>query len=74
MGSIPGSGRSPGEGNGNLIQYSCLQNLYGQRSLAGYSPKGCNELDTIKHAGRSLKQQHTRARSPKLSGCDFLIT
>ena len=24
-GSIPGSGRSPGEGNGNLIQYSCLE-------------------------------------------------
>ena len=25
-GSIPGSGRSPGEGNGNLLQYSCLGN------------------------------------------------
>jgi len=24
-GSIPGSGRSPGEGNGNLLQYSCLE-------------------------------------------------
>ena len=26
MGSIPGSGRSPGEGNGNLLKYSCLKN------------------------------------------------
>ena len=26
MGSIPGLGRSPGEGNGNLLQYSCLGN------------------------------------------------
>ena len=26
MGSIPGSGRSPGEGNSNLLQYSCLEN------------------------------------------------
>ena len=26
VGSIPGSGRSPGEGNGNLLQYSCLKN------------------------------------------------
>ena len=26
LGSIPGSGRSPGEGNGNLLQYSCLEN------------------------------------------------
>ena len=25
-GSIPRSGRSPGEGNGNLLQYSCLEN------------------------------------------------
>ena len=27
LGSIPGSGRSPGEGNGNPLQYSCLENL-----------------------------------------------
>ena len=26
MGSIPGSGRSPGEGNGNPLQYFCLEN------------------------------------------------
>ena len=26
-GSIPGSGRSPGEGKGNPLQYSCLENL-----------------------------------------------
>ena len=37
-GSIPRSGRSPGEGNGNPLQYSCLENHHGQRSLAGYSP------------------------------------
>ena len=28
MGLIPGSGRSPGEGNGNPLQYSCLENLW----------------------------------------------
>ena len=28
-GSIPGSGRSPGEGNGNPLQYSCLENPMG---------------------------------------------
>ena len=27
QGSIPGSGRSPGEGNGNTLQYSCHENL-----------------------------------------------
>ena len=26
LGSVPGSGRSPGEGNGNPLQYSCLEN------------------------------------------------
>ena len=34
-------GRSPGEGHGNPLQYSLLENPHGQRSLAGYSPWGC---------------------------------
>jgi len=37
-GSILGSGRSPGGGDGNPLQYSCLENPHGQRSLVGYSP------------------------------------
>ena len=37
QGSITGLGRSPGEGNGNPLQYSCLENC-GQRSLTVYSP------------------------------------
>ena len=32
MGSIPGSERSPGEGNGNLLQYSCLENPMARRA------------------------------------------
>ena len=31
-GSIPGSGRSPEEGNGNLLQYSCLENSVDRRA------------------------------------------
>ena len=30
LGSTPGSGRSPGEGNGNPLQYSCLENPMGR--------------------------------------------
>ena len=30
MGSIPGLGRSPGQGNGNPLQYSCLENSMGR--------------------------------------------
>ena len=44
-GSIPGSERSPVEGNGYPLQYSCLENPHGQRSLVGYSPWGHKELD-----------------------------
>ena len=44
LGLIPGSGRSPGRGNSNPLQYSCLEN--GQRSLVGYSPWGHKVSDT----------------------------
>ena len=37
LGSIPGSGRSPGGGNGNPLQYSCLENPL-DKGLSGYSP------------------------------------
>ena len=37
MPSIPGSGRSPGEENGNLLQYSSLGNPM-DKGMAGYSP------------------------------------
>ena len=43
--SILGLGRSPGEGNGNPLQYSCLENSMDERSLAGYSPWGRKESD-----------------------------
>ena len=46
VGMIPRLGRSPGGGHGNPLQYSCLENPHGQRSLVGYSPWGHKELDT----------------------------
>ena len=55
LGSIPELGRSPGGGHGNPLQYSCLENPYRQRSLAGYIPCGSKESDTLKWA------QHTAA-------------
>ena len=38
LGLISELGRSPGGGQGNPLQYSCLENPHGQRSLMGYSP------------------------------------
>ena len=46
LGSILGLGRSPRGGHGNPFQYSCLENLHGQRSLAGYLSMG---LQTVGH-------------------------
>ena len=41
----PGWEDSPEGGHGNRLQYSYLENPHGQRSLVGYSPRGCKELD-----------------------------
>ena len=55
-----------GEGNGNPLQYSCLENSVdrepvflpgesnGQRSLAGYGPWGCKELDMTERLSHLL--------------------
>ena len=42
---IPGLGRSPGEGHGIPLQYSCLENPHGQGSQIGYSLWGHKKLD-----------------------------
>ena len=47
LGLIPGLGRPPEGGPGNPLLYSCLENTHGLRSVAGYSPCGCKELDII---------------------------
>jgi len=46
LGSIPWVGRCPEGGNGNPLQYSCLENPHGQRSQVGYSPWDCKESGT----------------------------
>ena len=45
LGSVLGSGRSPGEGNGKPLQYSAWR-THGRRSLVGCSPWGHKESDT----------------------------
>ena len=62
LSSIPGFGRSPGGGHGNPLQYSCLENPHGQRSLAGYSPWGLKELDTTEQLS---KENSTQSRLPR---------
>ena len=61
MGLIPGLRRSPGEGNGNPLYYSCLEKSHGQRSLAGYSLWGHKRA---RHDS-ATKQQNIRTGSPR---------
>ena len=63
-GSIPGLESSPGEGHGNPLQYSCLENPHGQRSLAGYSPWGHKQLDMTEQ----LSTAHPRGQVPVSPG------
>ena len=50
LGSIPGLRQSPEEKHGNPLQYSCLENPRGQRSLAGCSPWNCKESERLSTA------------------------
>ena len=52
VGSIPGSRRFPGGGNGNPLKYSCLGKSHGQRNLACCSPWGRKELDVTEAFGK----------------------
>ena len=47
LGSIPELGRSLGEGNGNPLQYSCLENLMDRGAWWGTVHGVAKELDTI---------------------------
>ena len=54
MSLIPGSGRSPGEGKDNPLQYSCLGYPMNRRSLVDYIPRCCKK---VSHDLRNKQQQ-----------------
>ena len=60
LGSIPGLGKSPGEGHGNPLQYSCLENPHGQKSLEGYSPWGHKELDVTEQLSTAQQSNENK--------------
>ena len=63
LGLICGSKRFLGVENGNPLQYSCLGNFHGQKSLAGYSPWGLKELDTTEPGDLGSGFYFSRAHS-----------
>ena len=61
LGSIPGSGRSPGGGHGNPLQYSCLENPHVQRSLWG--PKEWDTTEQLRTAQHEMLNPQGSFRS-----------
>ena len=62
-GSVPGSGRSPGEGNGNLFQYSCLENPTDRGAWRA----------TVQRVAKSQTQLSTKAWHSWFTMCSFLL-
>ena len=54
MGSIPASGRSPGEGTGNLLQYSCLENPMSRRTQWAIVHRVTKSQTWLSHTRKSL--------------------
>ena len=69
VGSIPGSGKSPEEGNGNSVQYSCLGNPMDRRGWRATVLGVARELD------KTTKQEHCREYTfgIKLLGLSFCL-
>ena len=68
QGSVPGLGRSPGEGNGNSLQYSCLENSK-DRGAWQATIQGVAELDTdfsVQHWKPKKEQSNASDSEEKL--------
>ena len=66
LGSIPGSGRSPGEGNGNPLQYSCLGNLMDR----GAWWATLHGVTKVRHDSAKPPHQQQHIRSPCVLCCN----
>ena len=64
MGSIPGLRRSPGGGPSNSLEYSCLENPHGRRSLVGCSPVSCKESGLVQTHAPALQADSLLSEPP----------
>ena len=58
VGSIPGSGRSAGGGNGCPLKYSCLENPMDRGAWRAASPWSQKELDATEHTHRTMHSKY----------------
>ena len=59
-GSTPGSGRSPGEGHGNPLQYSCLENLMGRGAWQATRVQRVRQTEANEHAHNIIYHHHNQ--------------
>ena len=72
-GLIPGLGRFSGVGHGNPLQYSCLENSNGQRSLVGYCPWGHTQSDMTELLSTQREREEGRKIGVGLRGADCYV-
>ena len=75
-GLFSGSGRSPGVGHGNHLQYYCLEKSMDKRSLVGYGPWSPRESDATEHTGTQLcnhKHKHNSSVTHKIILYPFVV-
>ena len=73
QGLIPVLGRSPRGGHGNPLQYCCLENPQGEKSLAGCSPWGRKESDTTERLSTAQIEPQWDITAHQLQWLDFFL-
>ena len=74
LGSVSGSGRSPGEGNGNPLQFSCPEDSTDRgdwRPVVHGVARVRHDLATEQHTGKVPRKVPDRDQPPKNAGCHF---
>ena len=70
---IPGLGRSPGVGNDNLLQYSCLENPMDRRAWSANIPGVAKSWTRLGKWTHTHTHTHTRRRTHTQVDCSYIV-